>query len=95
VDSLPSELLSYNFESGTVLRFGAPDSDVALPERGANLILDGKGSYLCTRDICNLFEAAALSSNHMTCAGVRNNTGHGELVSGRHSLRKVLSKWKC
>jgi hypothetical protein len=89
---LSNKPLSYNFKSGTNLLFGALDSDVALPEQGANLILNGKGSHLCTRNICNLIEAAALLSDHVACTGVRNDTSHGEPVGRRCSLREVLSK---
>jgi hypothetical protein len=95
VDLLPSEPLSKNSESSTDLLLGAPDSDMVLPKQGATVVLDGEGSNMCTRYVCDLFKATSLSSNDMTCTGIRNDTGHGETLRGRRSLREVLSEWEC
>jgi len=94
-DPLTSEPLSNYSKSGTDLLFGAPDSDVALPKRGAASLLDGEGGYSSAGYVSDLFKAASLSSNDMTCAGVRNDTGHGEPLRGRHSRREVLCEGEC
>jgi hypothetical protein len=55
---------------------------MALPKGGAGLLLDGEGGYSGARYVSNLLEAMFLSSNDMTCAGIRNNAGHCEPLRG-------------
>ena len=78
IDLLTGEPLSNYSKSGTDLLFGALDSDMALPKRGAISLLDGEGGHSSARYVGGLFKAASLSSNDMTCTGVRNDAGHGE-----------------
>src|SRR3984957_20815333 len=59
------------------------------------MILYRKGGDTSARNIGDLFKAASLSSDDMTCAGVRNDAGDGEPVCGRRSLREVLSEGEC
>ena len=92
MDLLPSEPLSNYSKSGTDLRFGAPNSDMVLSERGVSMILDGKGSNTSTRNISNLLKAVSLLFDDVTCTGVRNDAGHGEPVCGRRSLREVCQR---
>jgi hypothetical protein len=89
---LTCEPLSNYSESGTNLLFCAPYSDVALPKRGASPLLDGEGGYLSAKYVGNLLEAASLSSNDMTCTGVRNDAGHGKPLRGQRSWREVLGE---
>jgi hypothetical protein len=95
MDSLASKPLSDYSKSSTDLLFGAPDSDMALPKGGTIPFLDREGSHSSAGYVGDLLEAASLSSDDVTCAGVRSDASHGELVCGRHSLRKVLSKGEC
>ena len=62
---------------------------MALPKR---LILDRKGGNASAGNVCDLFKAASLLSDDVTCAGVRNDAGHGKLGVGQLPLREVLSK---
>src|ERR1700720_2314359 len=59
------------------------------------MILYRKGGDTSAGNIGDLFKAASLSSDDVTCAGLRNDTGHGEPVCGRCSLREVLSEGEC
>jgi hypothetical protein len=89
---LASEPLSNYSKSGTDLLFSALYSDVALPKRGASLLLDREGGDSGARYVGNLPEAASLSSSDVTCAGVRNDAGHGEPLRGQCSRREVLGE---
>ena len=89
------EPLSNYSKSGTDLLFGAPDSDVALPKRGAASLLDGEGGHPGAGYVSDLFKATSLSSNDVTCTGVRNDAGHGELLRRRRSCREVLCEREC
>jgi hypothetical protein len=75
MDSLMGEPLSNYSKSSTDLLLGALYSDVALPKRGANPLLDREGSYPGTKYVSDLLEAAYLSSNDVTCTGIRNDAG--------------------
>src|ERR1700720_4545116 len=59
------------------------------------MILDGTGGNPSTRDISDLLKAVSLSSDDMTCAGIRNDAGDGKPVCRRRSLREVLSEGEC
>src|SRR6202040_3655830 len=59
------------------------------------MILYRKGGDTSTRNVGDLFKAASLSSDDVTCTGIRNDAGHGEPVCGRHSLGGVLSGGGC
>src|ERR1700720_3577615 len=59
------------------------------------MILYRKGGDTSARNVGDLLKAASLSSDDVTCAGVRNDAGHGEPVCRQHSLREVLSKGEC
>ena len=92
---LTGELLSNYSKSSTDLLFGAPDSDMALPKRGTVSLLDGEGGHSGAGYVGDLFKAASLSSNDVTCAGVRNDAGHGEPLRRRRSRREVLCEREC
>src|ERR1700720_448685 len=59
------------------------------------MIFYRKGGDTSAGNIGDLFKAVSLSSDDVTCAGVRNDTGHGEPVCGQRSLREVLSEGEC
>src|SRR6202040_858095 len=59
------------------------------------MIFYRKGGDTSAGNIGDLFKAMSLSSDDVTCTGVRNDTGHGEPVCGRRSLREVLSEGEC
>ena len=59
------------------------------------MILYRKCGDTSARNIGDLLKAASLLSDDMTCAGIRNDAGHGEPVCRRCSLREVLSEGEC
>jgi hypothetical protein len=86
--TLTSEALTDDDEGVSDLSVGAPDSDVALVGRA---ILQSEGGDPSTRNVGDLLEAAALTSNHMTDDGVRKDDGQLEAV-GLALCRQGLSK---
>jgi hypothetical protein len=86
--SFTREALADDDKGVSDLNIRAPNSDVALVGQA---ILQGEGRDPSARNVGDLFEAAALTSDHMTDDGVRKDDGQLEAV--RLALRSQgLSK---
>jgi hypothetical protein len=85
---LTREALADDDECVSDLNVRAPDSDVALVGRA---ILQGEGRDPSARNVGDLFEATALTSNHMTDDSVREDDSQLEAV-GLALHRQGLSK---